>query len=440
MQSDTISSNAISESPDFIEIRRIVPVHAGAGVITRIKRYAGVGFLIAVGYMDPGNWATDIEAGSRFGYNLIGVVFLSGLIAMLMQTLCVRLGVASGKDLAQLCRERFPAKVNKTLWVLAQTAIIACDFAEVLGTALAIKLLFGLPLTVGILIAGCDIFILLYLQGKNMLRIEHIVLLLVMVISVAFAAEIVFSKPDWSKVASGFLPSAETWKSPQAWYIAIGILGATVMPHNLYLHSYAVRSREVKQGLTAKTDTIRLLILDTIITLGLACFVNASILLVTASAFHFTGHSDIVEIQDAYRMLSPVLGAAMASGIFALALFASGQSSTLTGTLAGQVIMRGFLNLRIPAWKQRFYTRMMAVLPAWICIAIMGEGSVGKLLVFSQVVLSMQLPFAIIPLLLFNTDRSIVGNWAMSGMLRTVSWCTGLGIAAANLFLIASVL
>ncbi len=418
------------------EVRQTIPVPLIAPFLTRFRRYAGIGFLISVGYMDPGNWATDLEAGSRFGYALLSVVLLSSLIAILLQTLCVRLGMASGRDLAQLCAERFSARWNILLWAFAQIAIIACDFAEVLGTALALKLLLGLPLSVGIVLTAFDTFIVLLLQGRGLLKIEAIVTALVAIIAISFAAEIFMSKPDWVEVARGLLPHAAPFRTIEGWVVAIGILGATVMPHNLYLHSSLVGSRKIAPGQAAKEDAIRLLTLDTLVTLSLALLVNAAILIVAASVFHFSGHGDVIAINDAYHLLTPLLGATAASTLFALALLASGQSSTLTGTIAGQVILQGFLKLRIPCWQQRFLTRVTAVLPAWFAIAIWGESSLEKLLIVSQIVLSMQLPFAVVPLILFNNDQAIMGPWKMSAWLRNLCWLICIAIIAANIFLL----
>lgn len=418
------------------QVRETVPIALSAPAFTRFRRYAGIGFLVAVGYMDPGNWATDIEAGSRFGYALLCVILASSLIAMLLQSLCVRLGMASGRDIAQLCREHFPPRVNFFLWALAQIAIIACDFAEVLGTALALKLLFGLPLVFGIAITALDTLVVLAMQGKGQLHVEKFVAILIMIIGAAFLTEIIMSKPDWNGVALGFIPNPAVFADPTAWLLAIGILGATVMPHNLYLHSSAVTSRKVAHTVEAKSDAIRLLTWDTILTLSCAFFVNAAILVVSASVFHYSGHNDVASIDDAHNLLAPLLGTTFAATIFAVALFASGQSSTITGTMAGQVILEGFLDLRIPCWQQRLITRLCALVPALIAISIMGDGAIGKLLVVSQVVLSMQLPFAVVPLIMFCSRRGIMGEWTIGIGLRIISWCVSLLIIAANLYLI----
>lgn len=418
------------------QVRETVPVALDAPLWTRFKRYAGVGCLVAVGYMDPGNWATDIEAGSRFGYSLLWVIALSSLIAMLLQSLCVRLGMASGRDIAQLCRERFLPKTNFLLWMLAQLAIIACDFAEVLGTALALKLLLGLPLLAGILLTALDTVIVLAMQGKGQLQVEKLVTVLIGIIASVFLAELALASPDWHQVASGFIPNAQHMASPSFWLVAVGILGATVMPHNLYLHSSAVSSRKIVQGDAARSDAITLLTWDTLLTLGFAFFVNAAILIMSASVFHLSGHTDIASIDSAHALLAPLLGSALASVLFAFALFASGQSSTLTGTMAGQVILEGFLNLKIPCWQQRLITRLCAIAPAALAIALLGEAVIGKLLIFSQIVLSMQLPFAVVPLILFCRDHSLMGEWAIPRSVQLLCWLVSGMIVAANMFLV----
>lgn len=403
---------------------------------SKFRYFSGLGFLVAVGYMDPGNWATDIEAGSKFGYALLWVVLLASLIAILLQTLCVRLGVASKRDLAELCRERFNKKINFILWLFAEIAIIACDFAEILGTALALKLLFGLPLLYGILLTALDTFVILVMHGRKILNLERIVMLLVLIITASFVTEIFFSTPEWHKVGAGFIPKGNIFSSSETWLIAIGIFGATVMPHNLYLHTSIVKHREVDPSAGGRKEAIGFLTLDTLVTLAVAFVINAAILILAASAFHFSGNSDVKEIDDAYRLLVPITGTVAASIIFAIALFAAGQSSTFTGTLAGQAIFEGFLNLKMPRWKQRLLTRSLALIPAWFLVAIMGEGSLGRLLVYSQVILSMQLPFALVPLIIFNNSREIMGEWRISKPLLALSGLIALGIIGANIYLL----
>ncbi len=408
----------------------------GMNVWQRFRRYSGIGFLVAVGYMDPGNWATDIEAGSRYGYNLLCVILLASMVAMLLQTLCVRMGIASGRDLAQLCRERFHPKINFMLWLFAEVAIIACDFAEVLGTALALKLLFGLQMEIGIILTAFDTLLVLFLQGRGFLKVESFIIALVVIIAAAFAIEIYIVSPDWDAVAGGFIPDLGIFNEIEAWMLAVGIFGATVMPHNLYLHSAAVNSRNIHPGKKAEKDAIRLLTYDILITLGIAFFINAAILILAAAAFHYSGYPDVKEIDQAYYLLAPLLGTGAASILFGIALFASGQSSTITGTIAGQVIFQGFLNIKLPRWKQRLITRLLAIIPALIGIMILGEGGVGKLLVISQIVLSMQLPFAIIPLIMFNNDKEIMGRWKISRKLYYICWLICGAIISANILLL----
>lgn len=418
------------------DVRETIPVAPGSSTWSRFKRYFGVGFLIAVGYMDPGNWATDIQAGSHFGYALLWVVVLSCLIAMLLQTLCLRLGVVTGKDLAQLCRAHTSPRLNRLLWFFAQIAIIACDFAEVLGTALALKLLFGIPLATGTLLTALDTLIVLALQGKSELRIEYIVAGLVICIAGAFAIEIALSKPDVTQVLTGLRPDLSIFHTPEAMLVAVGILGATVMPHNLYLHSSAVMSRKLPPGNEAKQDAIRLLTWDIILTLALAMMVNAAILIVAASVFHASGHTNVTEIDEAYNLLTPLLGASFASIGFGIALLASGQSSTFTGTMAGQIILQGFLNLRIPCWQQRLFTRLSAVLPAWLLVVWYGDAMLGKLLVGSQVVLSLQLPFAVVPLVWFSGRKDIMGEWAINRAWQALCWFLCSAIIGCDLYLV----
>lgn len=390
---------------------------------------------MAVGYMDPGNWATDIAAGSQFGYALLWVVVASCFAAMLLQTLCVRLGIATGKDLAQLCREHFP-RANPMLWLFAQIAIIACDFAEVLGTALALKLLVGLPLTYGILLTGLDTVVVLALQGKTNLYIERIIIAFVLLIAASFGLELFLSEPDPRAIVQGLVPQMGLFENAGAWPIAIGIIGATVMPHNLYLHSSAVNTRKLLPGVASQKEAVRLLTLNTVGTLGLAMLVNAAILIVAAAAFHTSGHTDVTEIDEAYNLLTPLLGTGLASLVFGIALFAAGQSSTFTGTMAGQIILQGFLRLRIPCWQQRFATRAMALVPAWLLITFNGEHALGRLLVDSQIILSMQLPFAMAPLIYFSSRKQLMGQWTLGLPLQCVAWLLFAIITSANLYLL----
>jgi len=376
------------------EVQGSIAVDPQATPSARLLRFLGPGLLVSVGYMDPGNWATDIAAGAQFGYDLLFVVLLASLAAMLLQTLSMRLGLVAGKDLARACRDHYGPRVNRFLWLGAELAIVACDLAEVLGGALALHLLLGVSIPVGIAITALDTVLVLGLQGAGFRRVEAIVLALVLTIGACFAVELAMVQPNWLGVATGFVPSFEKLKQGDALYLAIGIVGATVMPHNLYLHSSIVQTRRVAPTRAARRDAIRFGTLDVVLSLSLALLINAAILILAASAFHGTAHANVTEIEDAYRLLDPIVGSAFAALIFGIALLASGQSSTFTGTIAGQVVMEGFLNLKIPCWQRRLLTRSLALLPAFAGVWYFGDGAVGKLLVLSQVVLSFQLPFA----------------------------------------------
>ena len=421
------------------EVSGSVPVDASAPFFKRVLRFAGPGLLISIGYMDPGNWATAIEAGSRYGYNLLFVVLLASLAGMAVQCLCSRLGIATGRDLAQLCRERYSKRSARVQWLLAEISIIATDLAEVLGCALAFHLLLGCSLTTGIALTAFDTLLVLALQGRGFRRLEAIMLALVMTIVACFFVELVLIKPYWPDVFDGFKPSLSAISDAAPLYIAIGIIGATVMPHNLYLHSSIVQTRLTGSDYASKLDAIRLSRIDTIGSLALALLVNAAILILAAAAFHQTGNSDVVEIQDAYRMLDPLVGGAMASILFGVALLASGQSSTFTGTIAGQVIMEGYLDLKIPCWQRRLITRGLALVPAFLGVWLMGDDAVGKLLILSQVVLSLQLPFALYPLIRMTSDKRLMGPFANRLPTRLLAWFLFAVISCANLWLIAQI-
>jgi manganese transport protein len=399
----------------------------------RLFLYSGPAFLVAVGYMDPGNWATDIAGGSKYGYSLLWILLMSNLIALLLQSLCARLGVVRGKDLAQVSRETYPIAVNYSLWILAEIAIAACDLAEVLGMAIGLNLLFGLPILWGVSLAILDTFLILYLQRKGMRYMEAFILSLVAVIGVSFFIELVFAKPHIGELATGFLPSL---KDSGALYIAIGIIGATVMPHNLYLHSALVQTRRSSKNEAGLWQAIKYNYIDSAIALNLAFFVNASILILAATVFFKSGHHEIVEIQDAHRMLEPLLGEKLAPILFAVALIASGQSSTITGTLAGQIVMEGYLDLRIAPWLRRLVTRLIAVIPAFLVIWLMGEDKVGDMLILSQVILSLQLGFAIIPLIHFVSDKKQMGTFAIGTLLKVFAWLSALIIVGLNIKLV----
>ncbi len=420
------------------EVKGSVPVDAGLPFHRKLLRYAGPGLLVSVGYMDPGNWATDIEAGSRFGYGLLFVVLLASLAAMLLQTLCVRLGLVTQKDLARLCRERYSPGVSRFLWLGAELAIVACDLAEVLGSALALHLLLGVSIPVGIAITAFDTLIVLGLQGAGFRRVEAIVFGLVLTIAGCFAVELALSQPLWSAVGMGFVPSLQRLQQPGALYLAIGIVGATVMPHNLYLHSSIVQTRLVADTDAGRREAIRFCTLDAVLSLSLAMLVNAAIMVLAASAFHETGHRTVNDIGDAYRLIEPLVGSALAATLFGIALLASGQSSTFTGTIAGQIIMEGFLELKIPCWQRRLITRALALVPAFLGVWWLGDAGVGKLLVLSQVVLSFQLPFAIWPLIRFSSDRALMGGFATGTGVRWTAWALFALISGANVWLIGT--
>jgi manganese transport protein len=387
--------------------------------------------------MDPGNWATDLAGGSKYNYTLLSVILLSNLMAILLQSLCVKLGVVTGRDLAQACRDHYSRPVTLGLWVLAEVAIAACDLAEVIGSAIALNLLFGIPLLWGVCLTALDVMVILLLQQKGFRLIEAIVISLIGMIAVCFTVEILLAKPSFAGVLQGFfVPSAQIIRDPSMLYIAIGILGATVMPHNLYLHSAIVQTRNFERTRTGMREAIRFCTLDSTIALTLALFVNAAILIVSAATFYRNGYSDVAEIQDAYKLLTPLLGVTGASTVFALALLASGQNSTLTGTLAGQVIMEGFLDIRLKPWLRRLITRFIAIVPAVIVTAIAGERGTAKLLILSQVILSMQLSFAVFPLVLFTSDKCKMGEFVNPRWVKTLSWLVAVLIAALNAWLL----
>ncbi|ARC81649.1 divalent metal cation transporter [Pseudomonas aeruginosa] len=413
-----------------------VAVPADASPLRKLALFVGPGLLVSVGYMDPGNWATAIEAGSRFGYALLFVVVLASFSGMLLQSLCSRLGIATGRDLAQLSRERYRPGVARGQWLLAELSIVATDLAEVLGAALAFHLLLGVSITTGVVLTAFDTLIVLALQGANFRRLEAIVLGLIATIGACFFVELVLIGPYWPDVAAGLRPSWVTLSSQEPLYLAIGILGATVMPHNLYLHSSVVQTRVSGDDAASKRSAIRFSRLDTIGSLSLALLVNAAILILAAAAFHGSGHTEVVEIQDAYHLLDPLVGGALASFLFGFALLAAGQSSTFTGTIAGQVVMEGFLRAKIPCWQRRLITRGLALVPALIGVLWLGEGAVGKLLVLSQVVLSLQLPFALWPLIRFSSDRGLMGEFVNPRWVSALAWSLFGLISAANLTLL----
>ncbi len=384
--------------------------------------FAGPGYLVAVGYMDPGNWATDIAGGSAFGYTLLSVILLSNMMAMVLQSLSAKLGIVTGLDLAQACREYYPKPVRWVLWALCELAIIACDLAEVIGTAIALQLLFGIPLVIGVCVTAVDVMLILLLQQYGFRKLEAFIVALLIVIAGCFAVELFLAQPSLAGIARGLIPTTEIVTNPAMLYIAIGILGATVMPHNLYLHSSIVQTRSFERTNEGRREAVKMATIDSSVALMLALFINGSILILAAAAFHTAGRTDVAEIQDAYQLLTPMLGAGAASILFAVALLASGQNSTITGTLAGQIVMEGFLNLRLPAWLRRIVTRLIAIVPAVVVASLYGESGTARLLIGSQVVLSLQLPFAVYPLVRFTGDRAKMGMFANGPLLAGSAW------------------
>ena len=438
------SDKNISGEPDKLaslsEVHSSISIPEGAGFWKKMMAFAGPGLMVSVGYIDPGNWATDIEGGSRFGYTLLSVILISNLFAMLLQHLSLKLGIASGRDLAQACRDNYSRPVSYVLWVLSEIAIAATDLAEVIGSAIALNLLFGLPLPIGVLFTAFDVLIVLYFQQKGFRIIESIVAGLMGVILLSFIYEMFVSQPSLSGIVGGLLPKTEIVTNPGMLYIAIGILGATVMPHNLYLHSSIVQTRAFKRDDEGKKSAIKFATIDSTVSLGIAFFINGSILILAATAFHKNGHFEIADITDAYHLLDPILGVSFAGVFFALALLASGQSSTLTGTLAGQIVMEGFLNIRLKPWLRRLITRGIAIIPALIVAILYGEKGTADLLVFSQVILSLQLSFAVIPLVFFTSSKKIMGRFANSKAIMILSWVITLVIISLNVVLLSRTL
>ncbi|MBX3735474.1 MAG: Nramp family divalent metal transporter [Candidatus Didemnitutus sp.] len=414
------------------EAHGTVSVPAGASFWRKLLAFSGPGYLVAVGYMDPGNWATDLAGGSQFGYTLLSVILLSNLMAILLQSLCAKLGIATGRDLAQACCDHYPRPISNALWFLCEIAICACDLAEVIGTAIALNLLFHIPLLWGVILTALDVMLVLFLAHRGFRYLEAVVVSLVTLIGLCFGLEILFSRPDVREVLGGFLPTTQILTNPEMLYIAIGILGATVMPHNLYLHSSIVQTRKYEPTPAGKREAIKFATIDSTLALMFALFINASILIVSAAVFHKAGNHEVAEIQDAYKLLTPMLGVGAASTIFAVALLASGQNSTLTGTLAGQIVMEGFLNLRLRPWLRRLITRALAIIPAAIVAGLYGESGTAKLLVFSQVVLSLQLPFAVIPLVQFTSDRVKMGEFVNPAWVKYAAWAVSAIIVALN--------
>ena len=398
--------------------------------------FSGPGYLVAVGYMDPGNWATDIAGGSSFGYTLLSVILISNLMAILLQALSARLGIVAGLDLAQACRRNYPKPVSFGLWILCEIAICACDLAEIIGTAIALQLLFGLPLMYGICLTVLDTILILYLQSRGFRYLEAFIIALMVIIAGCFTAEIIMAKPEWGPLFAGYIPNPEILYNPMMLYVSIGILGATVMPHNLYLHSSIVQTRNFGSSSAHKREAIKFATIDSTVALSLALFINSAILIMAAAVFHKEGMTEVAEIQEAHALLSPMLGVAGASTLFALALLASGQNSTITATLAGQIVMEGFVQIRLKPWLRRLITRLLALIPAVIVCAMYGESGTAKLLVLSQVVLSMQLPFAVIPLIQFTSSRKLMGEFATKLPVVILAWFVAFVIVGLNLKLL----
>lgn len=418
------------------EVHRTVVVPSNASFWRKVLAFTGPGFMVAVGYMDPGNWATDLAGGAQFGYQLLSVILISNLMAILLQHLCVKLGVATGRDLAQACRDHYSKPTVWFLWLLCEIQIAACDLAEVIGSAVALNLLFGIPIIYGCLITAADVLLVLFLQQKGFRYIEALVITLIAIIGGCFAAEIIWSQPSIGGILGGFVPSTEILTNQAMLYVSIGIIGATVMPHNLYLHSSIVQTRKYEQSASGKREAIKFATIDSSVALMFALFINAAILIVSAAAFHFSGHHEVAEIQDAYQLLSPMLGVSVASAVFVVALLASGQNSTLTGTLAGQIVMEGFIHLRLRPWLRRLITRAIAIVPAVVVIGLFGESKTTELLIASQVVLSMQLGFAVWPLMRFTSEKAKMGEFVNPLWIKVLGWTTAVIIITLNIKLL----
>ena len=422
--------------PSLIDVFRSIKVRNSGGVFRRAMAFVGPGYLVSVGYMDPGNWATSIAGGAQFGYALLFVALLSNIMAIILQSLCARLAIGSGRDLAQACRDAFPKSVSFVLWIFAEIAIIATDIAEVVGTAIGLNLLFGMPLEIGVIITALDVFLILWLQRIGFRWVEAFIISLLGVIFVCFFFQIAMADPDWGGVIRGFAPTVDVVGNPQMLYLALGIIGATVMPHNLYLHSGIVQTRDYGHSLPEKREALRFATWDSTVALMFALLVNASILILAAATFYRTGRTDVSDLGDAHAMLAPLLGSLLAPKLFAISLLACGLNSTVTATLAGQIVMEGFLNIRLPAWLRRLATRMVAIGPAAIVTIYYGSSGTGVLLILSQVILAFQLPFAIVPLVMFTRDKAKMGALVAPGWLTVVAGIIAAIIIALNMKLI----
>ncbi|WP_026677793.1 Nramp family divalent metal transporter [Fictibacillus gelatini] len=424
------------KSASLQEVHQSIPVPKRGGFLRKFLAFLGPGYLVAVGYMDPGNWATSLEGGSKYSYSLLFVILISNIMAIILQSLSAKLGIVTGRDLAQACRDHFSKPVSFVLWILCESAIAACDLAEVIGSAIALNLLFHIPLLYGVCITAFDILLVMLLQNKGFRYIEAFVMALIATITGCFIVELFLSQPAISEVVKGFIPSSQIVSNPSMLYISLGILGATVMPHNLYLHSSIVQTRKYENSTNGIREAIKFATLDSTIALMLALFVNAGILILAASAFYQTGHKGVAEIQDAYKLLTPLLGSGIASILFGVALLASGQNSTLTGTLAGQIVMEGFLNIKLKPWLRRLVTRLIAIIPAVIVTFLYGEKGTNELLILSQVILSVQLSFAVIPLVMFTGDKKKMGEFVNRPWLKILAWFIAILIAVLNMYLL----
>jgi manganese transport protein len=425
-------------NPSLPEVFRTIHVPTDAPFLRRLLAFIGPGYLVAVGYMDPGNWATDIAGGAAYNYRLLSVVLLSNFLAIFLQALAAKLGIVTGRDLAQACRDAYGKRVSMLLWLSAEIAIVACDIAEVIGAAIALNLLFHLPLIAGVIVTAFDVLLVLALQHRGFRWIEVLVITLIATMMAIFAAEMVFARPEWAGVAAGFVPHTDIVRDPRMLYLALGILGATVMPHNLYLHSSIVQTRRYGRSEPELRDAVRMATTDSTVALMLALFVNAAILILAAATFYRTGHHEITSIESAHKMLTPLLGVSLATPLFAVALLASGQNSTLTGTMAGQIVLEGFTTFRTSPWLRRMISRGIAIVPAVIAIALYGERGTGQLLIFSQVVLSLQLSFAVIPLIHFTGDKTKMGSFVSGPITRVVGWAVAALIAGLNVYMVYS--
>lgn len=415
------------------DVHRSIPIRADASMWRRAMAFVGPGYLVSVGYMDPGNWATSIAGGAQFGYTLLVIALMSNIMAIILQSLCARLAIASGRDLAQACRDAFPKPVAWVLWLFAEIAIIATDIAEVVGTAIGLNLLFGIPLEIGVVITALDVFLILYLQKLGFRWIEAFIIALLGVIAVCFAVQIAMADPEWGAVIKGFAPTTEIVTNPAMLYLALGIIGATVMPHNLYLHSGIVQTRAYGRSDPEKREALKFATIDSTVALMFALLVNASILILAAATFNKTGNAQVAELGDAHSMLAPLLGSMLAPKLFAIALLCCGLNSTVTATLAGQIVMEGFLRIKLPPWARRLITRMFAIVPAAAVTILYGESGTGTLLILSQVILAFQLPFAIVPLVMFTRDRKKMGALVAPVWLTVVSAVIAAIIIALNM-------